>query len=389
MSSPTVTPNPWLDPFQPLGRESEYFQDLTQIAATEGFGTPDTPAPDAPDAPGTPIPVEAAPEPVAPSEPAPEPEPEGPRVFPVDGGGTLILEKGSKGWQATLKLDGIKDQVYYGKTKDDLFVNFGKAQLHATKKIRQQDEKLKLGDPTPAAPPIPVSSAQPVTVRALNADESFEFKTLLESDPIRAMDYYNEKRFGLKPEQLAQRLNETVNTRRLTTQGLADATAFRFVEANKDFYPDSEGKNYLTMVRYMGRQYLNRSVTKANASQTVEDLQEQGFWSLENLEAAKDDLNESGLLLVKPAASTPTPEPTPAPVAVTPQPPAPPAAPVPPRAIPPVERPRAANLGLRVTGNAPAPAPEAAPSVDNPDNLSDADLEAVMNNLRQNRARSR
>ena len=390
MSTPAVVPavtpvvsDPWLDPFTQLGREG-YFQDITQIAADEGFGTPDAPAPEAPDAPLAPLVVP----PVEPVIPAPEIEPEGPRVFPVDGGGTLTMEKGSKGWQATLTAEGLKDQVYYGKTKDELLLNFGKAQLHATKKIRAQDQKLKLGDPVPSPVAAPPPPGQPISVRELTADERFEYKTLLDSDPVRALDFYNEKRYGLTPEQFAQRLNQPLVTHQQTTQSNANATASRFVDTNKDFYPDPEGSNYLTMVRYLGRNYLNRVVTKSTASATVEALQEAGFWTLENLEAAKDDLNESGLLLSKPVASTPAPI---EPVAVPPQPaPVPPvAAPVPPRAIPPVERPRAANLGLRVQG-APAPTPDpAALSVDDPSNMSDEDLDKVMSTLRQSRLRGR
>lgn len=388
MSSPAIVNDPWLDPFTALAKESDYFQDLSAIATEEGFGAPAAPAVDAPGAPAPPIPLAELTEPVVP--PPVDPELDGtPRVFPVDGGGTLTMEKGSKGWQATLTAPGVKDQVYYGKTKDELLVNFGKAQLHATKKIRSQDEKLKLGgEPTPTSQPLAPNS--PITVRELTADERFEYKTLLDSDPVRALDYYNEKRFGLSPEQFAQRLNESTVTRTQTAESLANATASQFVLNNKDFYPDPEGVNYLKMVRYLGRQYMNRTVSKTNASQTVLDMQQAGHWTIENLEAAKDDLNESGLLLEKPAISTPTQEP-PAPVAVTPQ--APPAAPVvppvPAGAITPTERPRAANLGLREAGAPATPAPAPAPSVEDPSRLSDAELEQVFTNLRQTRARAR
>jgi hypothetical protein len=385
MSTPATVVDPWLDPFVSLGREGDYYQDLTALATEQGFGVPDVPSPGAPDDPGAPLPIAVAP----PAPDVPEPELDGsPKVFQVEGGGTLSMEKGSKGWQATLNtgIEGAREQVFYGKTKDELLVNFGKAQLNATKKIRSQDQRLKLGDPAPAPTPS-VAYQGPVTVRELTADERFEFKTIFDADPIRAMDFYNEKRYGMKPEQFAQRLNDTTTARKQTVAGLANATASLFVRNNPDFYPDAEGVNYLKMVRYLGRQNLNRAVTKDNASQTVEDLQEQGFWSLEALEAAKDDLNESGLLLTKPAASTPAPTP----VAVAPQPePVPPVtAPVPPRVIPPVERPRAANLGLRVTGNAPPSAPETAPSVDDPSNLTDAELDQVMLNLKQSRIRGR
>lgn len=381
--------DPWLDPFVSLARETDYFQDLTQLATEAGFGEPAAPAPDAPHNPGEPIPV-AELVPTEPTqEPAPTPEPEdAPRVYQIDGGGTLALEKGNKGWQATLDtgIDGVRNQVFYGKTKDELLLNLSKAQLHATKKIRSQDQKIKLGDPAPSTPTAPPVPGQPVAVRDLTADERFEYKTLLDSDPVRAHDYYNEKRYGLNPEQFAQRLNESLNIKKQTTVNEANSRAERFVETNKDFYPDPEGKNYLTMVRYLGRNYLNRAVTQATASATVEALAEAGHWTIENLEAAKDDLNESGLLLSKPAAPTQAP-----PVAVTPQAePVPPVTPpAPPRVIPPVERPRAANLGLRVAGNAPAVAPETAPSVDDPSNLSDAELEQVMLNLKQSRARGR
>lgn len=387
MSTPAVVNDPWLDPFTTLGRESAYFQDLSQIATESGFGTPDAPAEGAPDAPLDPLTL-VPPTPEAPSTTAPEPEE--PRVYPVDGGGTLTLEKGSKGWQATLNagVEGVKDQVYYGKTKDELFLSFGKAQLHATKKIRSQDQKLKLGDPAPAAPTPPAPQPnQPVAVRQLTADEAFEFKTLFDADPIRAMDFYNERRFGLTPDQFAQRLNEPLAVRQQVSAREADAIAYRFVDANKDFYPDPNGRNYLQMVKYMGRQYLQRAVNANNIGKTVEDLFEAGFWTVENLEAAKDDLNASEFLLMNPATSTPAPV-LPAPAAVIPQ--APQGPPAPPAAIPATERPRAANLGLRVQPGPPvAPSPSEALSVDNPDNMTDADLDALMHNLRQSRARSR
>lgn len=375
--------DPWLEPFQSLGSEN-YFQDITKIAKDEGFGTPDNP-------PDQPIPVADLIPPVEPVV-APEPDEAQPKVFEIDGG-KVTMEKTKKGWTGVLETaTGAKPEVFYGATKDELLVNVLKGKLHATKTIQELNRKVKLGDGVPTRETPARTSPTRIKSRDLTADERFEYKTLLDSDPVAAQDFLNEKRYGLTPEEYVARLNKTVDIEEQTRSAEIDRISNQFIKENDDYFPTAE--NYSTILKYLSHEHLGRVPTKRDLEESMksgaipQSLYDAGAWTIQDLEAAKEDLLESGLLLGKPVAPTPVP-----PVAVIPQPePQPPVlAPVVPAVIPaPAVRTRSATLGLRESEASPLPASTpTATSVEDFDNLSPEDLERVMHSVRQSRLRGR
>lgn len=410
MSTPVQTVDPWLDEYTVLGNtDTAYFEELPQIALEQQDGVP-PPAEEQfiPDTPGFPKPVDE----VVPSEPiafpqlppAPvvpvEPEVEQPRVTTFEDGSSMTVEKNKKGWKAVLdtNIPGVNPETFYGNTKDELYSRIAAGKVNATKKIRELNRRSKLGDvalPSTPARTVPPSKA---TVRDLTPDEIFEYKTLFESNPQAAQDYFNEKRYGLKPQEFVQKLNEGVIARQL---GDIESVARTFVGNNTDYYPTAN--NFYTVVKYLVKTHFHRAINpNEDLNQLTIDLLESGIWTVENLEDAKDDLFASELLELRPAPPAPVvrePEPTPpAPVAPpepTPQsvPPPVPQPVVPPvpeaRIAPPTVRLRQGNLGIRSTEVARPVTPESPVPDEDVNNWSDDVVEAAMRTFRLNRAKNR
>ena len=260
---------------------------------------------------------------------------------------------------------------------------------NATRKIRELDRTVKLGGNGPVQVPNKVNAPKKISVRELTADEILLYKTLLDSNPVAAQDYYNEKRFGLAPQEFAQRLNEPVITRQLNE---LESVARSFTQQNPDYYQTD--KNLGTIVRYLVKQYLNRTIQPdEDFDQLTIDLLERGIWSVDHLEQAKDELTAGGFLesAPKPPAprqEVPPPAPEPAPPApVAPPPPALPAALV--ADSQPPARTRAGNLGIRVTGSSRPASAEPPPPDEDVNNWSDDVVEQAMRTYRLNRAKQR
>lgn len=293
-----------------------------------------------------------------PADPAPivplEAEPEGPEVFQVEDG-TVTLEKEKGQWKATLESgSGGQPQVYWGKNKNELLINAMKAQLNATKKIRDLNGKLKLGG-TPTLKPAPIVA--PVS-RELTADEVFDISTELASNPDKALEKWFQKKTGRSVEQLVA----------LAQKG-ANADASLETEAvGKDFMGRNPGyfaapQNLKRLIQWLGKFKLG------NPSADMNDLYVGGTWTVENLEEAFEDLSTDGLLALAPKPVAPEPVPQPRPEE---------------RIVRQETRPRAA-LGLRPTDVAPTPVVEApkAPSVEDLDNLDDKAIAALMAGARR------
>lgn len=308
------------------------------------------------------VPVASTPAPVA------ETEPEGPEVFQVEDG-TVTLEKEKGQWKCTLESGtGGQPQVYWGKTKNDLLVHaMAKAQLNATKKIRELNAKLKFG--TAAPKPVPV--AKPLS-KELNADDIFEIKTQLESNPDLALSNYFQKKTGLTLEQLVGLAQKGANAdANLETE----AVGKDFMARNTEYYACQQNLNSLT--KWLGKYKLG------NTAADVSELYAGGVWTVENLEEAFQDLNADGLLAKAPKPVIPQP--------ISQAPPAPESQPRTDERIVRTEtRPRAA-LGLRTTDVAPAPLPVApkAPSVEDLDNLSDEAVRQLLAGVKRQKIMSR
>lgn len=383
--------DPWLDQGTSLGNfDQAYFEDITKTA--EEFQEP---VPDEPVEPKQVEPVEpVALEPVVPVEPTPAPEPE-PRITKFDDGSSLAIEQTNKGWKAVLdpNITGVNPEVFYGKTKDELYTRIAAGKVNATKKIRELNKTVKLGTTNPATPQRPSNSR--ASIRDLTADEIMEIKLLQDTNPAAAYDLYNEKRYGLKPADFARKLNAGEIARQL---GDIESVARTFAQGNPDYY--TTRNNFYTLIRYLVRKHFGRGLAPdEDMDQLTIDLLENGVWTVENLENAKEDLLASELLEVAPS---PKPQPTAvkpvvesaAPVVAAPAPQPVPAAPpvaTAPIAPQPQVRTRAGNLGIRLKETLPQPIEETPHSAENVDwnSVTDDVLEESLRAYRQQKNKQR
>src|SRR6266403_62755 len=117
------------------------------------------------------------------------------------------LVKTSAGWEYRVDLgDGSGVQVFKGKTQKQVIAALGKAQVNASKKIRQQEqEKRLLIANEPAEIEEPQTRFKP---RALTAEEQWEISQNL-GDPSKAskaLDKYFEIRVGGSIEQVIEKI---------------------------------------------------------------------------------------------------------------------------------------------------------------------------------------
>lgn len=320
--------------------------------------------------PPAPSEVDDEPAPVVPT-PVVE-EPGGPEIVELEDGAFVSLERDSKGWKATLDPGTGHAEVFWGNTKNELLVNVLTGKMNATKKIRELNKKVKLTANTPA---VPRQAESTPSVRQLTADEVFEIKALWESDPASALDMLVKKRTNVSLEELvgkAQR-GDQANMNLQT-----EATSKEFLARNPDYYPDSENKNFQSLIKWLAKFKLGKTATDANAGDIFTELWQTGNYTAENLEEAFEDLTADGMM-VKPRLPKPSP-----PVELTPA----PAAPTP-RIVKTETRPRAA-LGIgRSDATATPPAAPSAPTDEDLDNLSDEQIKALLGGVRRQRVAAR
>lgn len=297
-----------------------------------------------------------------------------PEVFDVDGG-TVTLSHDDKGWHGTLSLDdGGGDEVFHGKTQKELMMKVLAGKAKASAHIRKLNKKIKLG--TPVDDPVPVVE-QPVQPKQLNANDIFEIKTALEADPDKAFDLRFQKKYGMTEDQFVSLVRKLeISSRKgeeayeeLTIEGVSK----EFLEAHKDeYYPYAE--NGEAIMTWLCRNKLKRNVTKSDNFGTISsELLRKNLYTVENLEEAFEDLRDSGLLTPPPEQEIPTElPPEPAPV-VQRQP-----EPVQPASNPRIvasRRQARGGLGIRSSSvSTPSPEEPRAPSADELENMSTAEL---------------
>jgi hypothetical protein len=249
---------------------------------------------------------------------APEPEPpanDEPEFIDYGDGMSATVEKKKGWWVATLNIgQGVQPQVFKGKTKNEMFKNLMKGQIEATKKIREQNRHIKLGNvrETDAAP---VNSPVSPPVRELTADDVFEIKTQLESNPDLAFDTWFQKKTGMSVGQLAQLASEG---RTAKVELEAEQESKEFMAEHPDYIACVE--NVAALYGWLTKKYLGKVLTERNAAELVRELKLGGFHTASNLAAAYEDLTDGGLLILKAEedAQTETEEPTPVAAAPTP-----------------------------------------------------------------------
>ncbi len=259
----------------------------------------------------------------APQPPQPRPEngqpvravasaPPQPEVIEYQDGSSITVEKTNKGWQATLDTGtGAGAEVFYGRTKDEMWQNIASGKLAATKKIRELNRKAKLGN-APAQPARPIEQVAAPVSHQLNADELFDIKTKLASDPNLALETWFQKRTGLTVDQLMSLATQGATARQELD---VEAVAKEFVAGQPDYY--SLDDNYAAMVAYLSKTKLNQPLSDPPSPQQLEQalrgLYFSGNWSVVNLNEAFEELSEAGLLETAPVEEVETQPAAPAP----------------------------------------------------------------------------
>lgn len=298
-----------------------------------------------------------------------------PEVIELDGG-TVTIEKVKNGYEAVLEqADGGGKEVFKGHTRNELLTNVLAAKLNATGQIRRLNKKLKVGTPIDA--PAPVRQEPDITAKTLTANDIFEIKTALESDPDKAFDLRFQKKYGMSEEEFVALVQDTrkkaIRGQEAHQELSIESVSKEFLERNKDsYYPWEENGN--NVMGWLVKNKLHRQVTKQDTFGSLSsELLEKGQYTVENLEEAVEDLRDSGLLIPLPEEPTqqepPAPAPAPVPVVAAPR-QVQPAAPQSPRIVRQTRQPRG-GLGLRPSsGTVPTPETDKAPSVDDLENAS-------------------
>jgi hypothetical protein len=346
---------------------ASFAEQLGEIAEEEQPGPALPDAEDAPPAPPTPPPAPAAP-------PAPE-------VIEYEDGSTLSIDKTGKGWRAVLDSGSGNPEIFYGKTKDEMWSNVAAAKMHATRHIRDLDRKIKLtARPAPAVAPAP-NQATP-QVRALTADEIFEIKNQLKDDPGLALDTYFQKRTGLSIDQLVGLASQGG----LAKHELEAEATVRVFKAEHPEYLMIDS-NFKAMLGWLTKFKLGRTLTDQNQDEMMDAVYRAGAWTPQNLDEAFEDLAQDGLLEFDPAPpeeGEPEPQAEPAPVA---------------QPATPAQNPRIANvrvgqragLGLRQreTVNVPRTGAPRPPSDEEFESMTDAEIAAQFAAVRRYASQTR
>ena len=323
--------------------------------------------------------------------PPPPPEPEGPETMDLEDGTQLVLSKDKGVWVGSVVGRAGNAQVYKGATKDKLILEILKAQANATKKIREQNAKIKFGSIPAKAAPVP-QPQQPAPVRQLTADEIFEYKTLWESDPVAANDFMLQKTRGITMDQVLTLAQQGAQKGSYAANQLTAEQANKtFLANNPDYYPDKDFVNFNRLVQWLAKFKLGEPARKGEEEAAFNKLLSTGNYTAENLEEAFQDLKDDDLMIQAPRQpKTPSPETVepPPPVAVQHEP-----APAPrpdSRIVSQVTRPRAA-LGIGRNDVTPVKPPESpnAPSAEDFENMTDEEVANTLNAIRRARAQSR
>lgn len=319
--------------------------------------------------------------------PAAEPASDQPEVIDIDGG-TITIQKEKNGYRATLEqTEGGGKEVFRGRTRSDLLTEVLAAKLQATNHIRKLNKKLKVGATVRSSAPVAPRQEPDIQAKQLNANDIFEIKTALESDPDKGFDLRFQKKYGMTEDQfvaLVQDIRKKAIKGQEAHQELAiESVSKEFLERNKDVYfPWTE--NGANIMGWLAKNKLHRSVTEQDDFGTLSgELLDKGLYTVENLEEAMEDLRDSGLLV-------PPPEPEPVQEPAPPAPPAPvasapvqPAAPQNPRIVAQRRQPRG-GLGLRPsTTTVQSSEPSRAPSVDDLENLSTEQVNELFAGVRR------
>jgi hypothetical protein len=174
-----------------------------------------------------------------------------------------------KAWRREIDCgDGAGVQVFEGDTKDELIEALSTAQLNATKKIREQNRRIK-----ERILPEAAKAEVKFEPTALTVDEQFAISQELQTNPAGAISKLFKSTVGVTPEELREVLAES---RQAAQQAQNQREGAKFVNAHPEYKDDAvNGKAMM--------EYLQKNNMAATAS---------------NYEIAFDALTETGLVKV-------------------------------------------------------------------------------------------
>lgn len=288
---------------------NSFFEEIpTELNNPASFRVDPNQIPQNPAEPVAPVVQVSQPEAVTPSPSVPEPQEESPEVLDVEGGGTVTLEKTNRGWKAALDCGEANAAIqnFYGANLKKLILNLAKAQVNATKAIMKLKKEKLLGGDEPPAPALNPAQRTATKATNLTPDDAYAIKNALAENPPEAFDMWLKKKFGLDPDQFAEALTVASEAKRIVDAQKVKAEVEEinvdFVRNNPDWNEDygSDPSNIRKLIGRMSKAFLNKKITEKTPQATVDDtiyeLYSRGFWTVENLETAKEELIDSGLL---------------------------------------------------------------------------------------------
>lgn len=354
----TVEQDPWLDSeFSQLDTRTgpEHFAEKLAAIAND-------PNEQIPNLPLAPV-VDPA---LAPVPPAPVNTYAQPETVQLENGATITYSEDERGWHAELNPGKNRPiEVFHARSPLELAKQLAVGKVNASIKINQQEAKLKVQKTD--NPPAPARAVQ-TGPKVLTADQIFEIKTLNQSDPVAAFNKMCE----------------------LTT-GVDWSTFVEWAKAGKEVKEQAQQQLTLKQIGDKFRKLVPAYFNSAdNNTRMTDKLTEKGLdFNVENLIEVYQELSESGLLDEAPKA----PVVNPAVAAITA-----PAAPVIPTPDParierPVGRPLATPASFGLPANSPVrppapPDPSRVPTVEEIDNLPDADINQLFTDIRRFKAQS-
>lgn len=286
-----------------------------------------------------------------------------PETVQLDNGATITYTEDERGWHAELNPGKNRPiEVFHAHSPLELAKQLAVGKVNASIKINQQEAKLKT---TVRTVDTPTTAPAKQTTSTITADQIFEIKTLFQSDPVAAFN------------KMCQ-----------YTTGVDWTTFVNWAKAGKEMQEQNQQQQTLKQIGDKFRKLVPAYHNSAdNNTRMTDKLAEKGLeFNVENLIEVYQELSESGLLDVAPKA--------PAVAAIT-APPAP-AAPVPDPAARierPVGRPLATpgKFGLPANSSVRPPAPpdpSRVPTVEEMDNLPDADINQLFTDIRRFKAQT-
>lgn len=178
--------------------------------------------------------------------------------------------------------DGSGKQVFEGDTWEELADKLADAQLHATKKIAEQDTELK-ATRRAAVTPDPEEVVTGLKPRELTTDQQFEIGQRLANPAtaVAATRELIEAELGAPIADVRKRLSETDASAR---EQRSYREAFLFANETPDWYPTTENKKKL--LAYMDEKKMAR--TQKNFGIAFEDMSSAGLLEM------REALNSEG-----------------------------------------------------------------------------------------------